>query len=472
MRRRTVLRRLALAGTGVGLATGTTRGHPMPTGDGTAEPAASDTPTGEDPLGVLEMETVYEVVTSLDGHTAYVATGDGIALVDLVTPTSPRLLSRRTDLLAESDDGPIQRVQDLAVSGSRLLAAGPAHPADGAHGFVVFDVSDRQAPERIAGLELDTRVHNCHFDGRYAYLTANDRDGNPLLVADIEAEEEVGEWSLLDAGDAWTDVPTSLWPLHDVWVEDDRAYLAYWDGGTWVVDVSDPSDISLVSKVRGRSPEDLAAIEDPGTERSEPPGNDHFVTVNEDASLLGVGGESWDLADDDSGGPSGIDLYDISDPTDAELLSTLDPPPTSDPSPGGILTTAHNFELTDNRCYSAWYNGGVRVHDLTDPTAPELAFEWRDTEATSFWTAQRAAGCFVAGSTNASQGTEVQPGLYTFPDPRIRTPTADPSATGDEGGGANSTDGTSLGVGGPGFGVGSAVAAVGLAAWRARRRQD
>ncbi len=53
---------------GVGLAAGTTRGHPTPTGDGTAEPAASDTPTGEDPLGVLEMETVYEVVTSPDGH--------------------------------------------------------------------------------------------------------------------------------------------------------------------------------------------------------------------------------------------------------------------------------------------------------------------------------------------------------------------------------------------------------------------
>ncbi len=59
---------------------------------------------------------MYEVVTSPDGHTAYVATGDGVALVDLVTPTSPRLLSRRTDLLADSENGPIQRVQDLAVA--------------------------------------------------------------------------------------------------------------------------------------------------------------------------------------------------------------------------------------------------------------------------------------------------------------------------------------------------------------------
>ncbi len=80
--------------------------------------------------------------------------------------------------------------------------------------------------------------------------------------------------------------------------------LGVWDGGTWVVDVSDPSDISLVSKVRGRPPEDLAAIEDPGTERSEPPGNDHFVTVNEDASLLGVGGESGTLATTTAAAPA------------------------------------------------------------------------------------------------------------------------------------------------------------------------
>ncbi|MBV0903682.1 LVIVD repeat-containing protein [Haloarcula salina] len=464
MRRRTVLRRLG-AGAGIGLTAGRAGAHPTPTDGGTAAPGPASMPTGDDPLGVLAMDAVYEVVTSPDGHTAYVATGDGVAFVDLVTPTNPRLIGLERDLLADSADGPIQRVQDLAVSGTRLLVAGPAHPADGARGLIVFDVADRRDPERIAGVELDTRIHNCDFDGRYAYLTANSRDGNPLSIVDTETGREVGTWSLLDADDAWDDVPSGLWPLHDVWVQDGRAYLAYWDGGTWILDVSDPAAPSVVSKVRGRSPAELAAIDDPGVERSEPPGNDHFVTVDDDASLLGVGGESWEIDDDGTGGPSGIELYDITDPTAPEPVATLDPPATSDPSPGGILTTAHNFELTAGRCYSAWYNGGVRVHDVRDPAAPDLVFEWRDSEAASFWTARRADGCFVAACTDANGGTEVQPGVYAFPDPRIRTPTP----TGAASPSGAEAKGTALGVGGPGFGIGTALAAVALAAWRARR---
>jgi hypothetical protein len=333
------------------------------------------------------------------------------------------LLAERTDLLADSDEGSIQRVQDLAVSGMRLLVVGPAHPSSGAHGLVVFDVADRTEPERVAAHEIDSTVHNCDFDGQYAFLTANSRDGNPLSIVDTEAEREVATWSLLDVDDGWAEVPEGLWPLHDVWVQNGRAYLAYWDGGTWILDVADPSSPELVSKIRGRQPAELADVEDPRRERSEPPGNDHFVTVNEDATLLGVGSESWDLDDDDSGGPSGIELFDITDPTAPESLTTIDPPETSDPAPGGVLTTAHNFELTDGRLYSGWYQGGVRVFDLADPAEPDELYAWRDTEAASFWTARRADGCFVATSTNALGGSEMQPRLYTFPDP------SDPSAS-------------------------------------------
>ncbi|MDS0260722.1 hypothetical protein NDI56_15045 [Haloarcula sp. S1CR25-12] len=451
MRRRTLLQSLATASAGG--AVGTASAHPLPTDDGSSTPAG--TPTGGEPLGTLSLSGARELVTSPDGHTAYVATGAGIALVDVVSPSNPRLLAERTDLLADSADGPMQEVQDLALRDDRLLVVGPANPAEGAHGLVVFDVSDRQTPERVTAVELDTRVHNCDFDGRYAYVTANSRTDNPLVVVDTRTGEAVGSWSLGAADERWAEVSPSLRPLHDVTVRGDRAYLAYWDAGTWILDVSDPADISLVSRVRGRSREALAAVSDPRTERTEPPGNDHYVTVDEDATLLGVGGESWDRDDDGSGGPSGIELFDISDPRAPESLATVDPPPTSDPTRGGVLTTAHNFELTDGRLYSAWYEGGVRVHDVREPSQPREIFRWRDSSTTSFWTAQRGAGCFLAANT-AALDSDISPGVYTFPDPAVGAPTRTENATG---------------AGGDGFGIAAALAAVGLGAWRLARRQ-
>lgn len=449
MRRRTVLRSLGLGAASIGV--GTAAGHPDPTGDGQTTPER--TPTGGEPLGTLALSHAHELVTSPDGHTAYVATGDGVVLVDVVSPTTPRITAERTDLLADSGAGPIERVQDLALADDRLLVVGPAHPADGAHGLVVFDVSDRENPERVAGYETDFGIHNCDFDGRYAYLTGNDRDERPLVVVDTTVGREVGTWSLLDADERWGAVSPVLRPIHDVTITDAYAAVAYWDAGTWLLDISDPTDIALAARVRGRDRETLAALDDANTENTEPPGNDHYVAIEETTGLLGVGAESWDV--DGDGGPSGIELFDISELSTIRSLSTIDPPATSDPSRGGVLTTAHNFELADGRLYSAWYNGGVRVHDVRDPTTPRELYHWRDSAATSFWTAQRGDGCFLATSTNANGGSEVTPAVYAFPDPSFDAATTD----------------TSTGAGGDGFGVPAALAALGVGAWRYGRRQ-
>jgi len=181
MDRRAFLRIVGLAGLGLGGQAAS--GHPLPEGDDRTPVA--ETPAGDEPLGFLALPAAYETVTSPDGHTAFVATGDGVAVVDVVTPTRPRLLAQRTDLLSDTEAGPISRVQDLAVSGTRLLVVGPAHPAEGAHGAVVFDVADRQDPTQVASVQVEMTIHNCGFDGRYAYLTGGGRDGNPLLVVDM-----------------------------------------------------------------------------------------------------------------------------------------------------------------------------------------------------------------------------------------------------------------------------------------------
>ena len=413
MRRRAFLRGAGLAGLGLTAAGATA--HPTPVGgndsDGTGEATASNTTA---PLGRLSLPGALELVTSPDGETAFIATGEGLAVVDVGDPARPALLAHRTGLL-EGDSGTLDHIWDVAVADSRVLVAGPAHADRGPSGIVVFDASDPASVEQVAAHTVATPIHNAQFDGRYAYLTGNGLPGNPLVVVDSETGETVGSWSPLAADDRWNDVDRRLWPLHDVWVAGDRAFVAYWDAGTWLLDVSDPADPTAVSRIRGRSLDALAAVENPAVERTLPPGNDHFVTVGDDGRVVGIGTESW--AVDGEGGPGGIEFYDISVPERPTRLATIDPPPSPDAARGGVLTTAHNFELSANHCYSAWYQGGLRVHDMSEPTEPREVARWRDTDRAALWTVQRGAGCLVASSTTKLGSVSGEPAVYTFPDP-------------------------------------------------------
>lgn len=460
-----------------------------------------------EPLGSVEIDGTNDAVPGPDGETAYVATNDGFATVDITDPTDPTVLANPRSLLADRENGPLQGIYDVKVDGDRLAVAGPANGGPGTMllGFLLYDVSDPASPQQVAFYESDFPVHNMAFDDGVAYLTGNTRSERALVAVDCSDDDptEAGRWSLLDVDEAWDDVPTYLWTLHDIYVQDGRAYLAYWDGGTWIVDVSDPTSISLVSRVRGRSVEELASIDDPIREYTERPGNDHYVAVDDAGALLAVGSEAWDVEiTGEIGGPGGIELYDISTPTVPERLATIDPPRTSDPTTAGVWTTAHNFDLQNDRLYASWYRGGVSVHDLSDPESPTEMVFWEDRERASFFTAKATSDCVIASSIS-SRNADTTPGLFTFPIPtaetetvvtRPRLTTPDPTTTvdsdtptstsetgdretpTDDGATDTSTDDTPSESGsgsGPGFGTLSALTGLAAGGWYAlRRRRD
>ncbi|MFC7204679.1 hypothetical protein ACFQJC_14260 [Haloferax namakaokahaiae] len=381
-----------------------------------------------EPLGSVAIDGAKEAVVSADGQTAYVAATTGYAVVDVSTPDRPEVLADRRDLLSDREDGPLRGIYDVKLDGETLVVVGPANPLPGApSGVLVVDVSDPASPTELDFYETDFPIHNCFAaDGR-VYLTANDGEGNPLVVLDIASGDELGRWSLVSEDDRWADVRTSLWAIHDVWVRDGVAYIAHWDAGTWIVDVSDPANPAVITAIEPGDPTALADRSRTGLIRAgrTPPGNHHYVATNDDATLLGIGVESWayEIENEDDttelvGGPSGVSLWDISTPSDPTKLSTIDPPQSPEPTYGGVWTTAHNFDFHDGRLYTSWYRGGVKRHDITDPSDPvELAW-WRDPETASFWTAQYAfpfadEGVFVASSWGVG---DEDGALYTFPD--------------------------------------------------------
>jgi hypothetical protein len=487
----------------------------------TQDPASSSDRTRAEGSGARSVEFVprsrlplrgaKEAVVDDAGETACVATTDGFATVDVSDPTDPSVLAERRDLLADREDGPMRRVFDVALQGERLAVVGPAS-GRGLSGLLVYDVADPADPQRVAVHETEFAIHNCDVSGDHVYLTATGSDRNSLVAVEVRTDPpvETARWSVLDAEPNWTDVPVSSWTLHDVTVADGVAYCAYWDAGTWLLDVADPSTPQVLGKVGGHPLEELRELSrsDLAYVNIEPPGNAHFADVSDDGSVLAVGGESWDgYGDDDHGGPSGIDLYDVTEPADPELLSTVEPTvPRNAEFRGGVWTTAHNFELTGGRLYSSWYQDGVKVHDVSDPANPEELSHWRDPEGTRFWTAQvgRAGEFFVATDMGGHGETPDDAALYTFPDaagsqpgmPSIETatPTATPS---DASGGSptasgrptSSTDAARTATDltptprdetgtattdttAPGVGILGALAGLGMVAWRRVRSTD
>ncbi|SEO51638.1 LVIVD repeat-containing protein [Halogranum amylolyticum] len=449
------------------------------------------------PYGSVAVGGAKEAVVGPDGRYVFVAATDGYAVVDVSVADRPEVVAERRELLSERDGGPLRMIYDVKLDGDRLLVVGPANPLPGAlAGILVADVSDPATPETIGFLETNYPIHNCFLDGDYAYLTANDGGENPLVVVDASGErpEEVARWSLPEYDEAWRDVPAWLRSTHDVWVQDGVAYLAQWDAGTWLVDVSDPTAPTHVANFGGVPRPELVDLSEREVQRqgTTPPGNHHYVAADEDATLLGVGRETWARRTDDGGlvgGPGGIDLWDVADPTTPERLATVDPPTADDQTRGGVWTTAHNFEFRDGRLYSSWYRGGVKRHDVSDPSNPEQLTWWRDPSAASFWTARLAVPgeTFVASDMGVPRNEGAE--LYVFPDhagdqqnpPPLGNETASggsgvvtasPTPTGHADTGSAASTGSSD-VDAPGFGVGVGLAALGVAGWRlATRRRD
>lgn len=426
-------------------------------------------------------------------------------IVDISTPDRPRIIAERRNLLADRDDGPLRGIFDVKLDDDTLLVVGPANPLPGAPtGVLVVDVSDPHAPEKHGFYETEFPIHNCFAaDGR-AYLTANDGDENPLVVLDIETGDELGRWSVVSADERWATVPSGVRAVHDVWVQDEIAHIALWDAGTWLVDLSDPDDPSVLGSVSPGDPDTIADL--PIRQRQlagrTPPGNHHYVATDDSGDLLGVGIESWGVEierDDETtdlvGGPSGVELWDISDPSNPTRLSTIDPPTSPDPTFGGVWTTAHNFDFHDGHLYTSWYRGGVKLHDVSDPTDPvELAW-WRDPTRASFWTAQYAypfadEGVFAASSWGGRDGLGA---LYTFPDhageqrdppPLGAEPSTNSSHNTHNSAGtatfgaestptasATETTPTSTTTDATGFGLGVGTAALVAASWWSRHRR-
>lgn len=396
--------------------------------------ASSRTSTELSPAGSVEAPGVSEVVPAADDAHVYGAGYDAFVVADCSDPAAPSLVAEAE---ATVDDETLSDLQDVTAAGDRALVAGPpGFVRDGqAAGAVLFDVSDPTRPEQVGAIPTNHAIHNAFLDGDTAYLTGSRLPEEPVVVYDVSDDdpEQVGTWSVVDEIPEWGGVQGSMYQCHDVYVQGDRAYVSYWDAGTWILDVSDPSSPEPVASIGGVDPSDArgGGIE----EITQLPGNSHYARPTPDGEVLAVSREAWnrDRSNDRYGGPGGIELYDLSAESDPSFFTALRPPTVQTADGENHVNTAHNFGFSGRRLYASWYTGGVRVYDVSTPSDPQTVGWWAAPDDTSFWTARPLADGFVASSiSDPSADREANRNyakatVYTFPDPTGDA--AEPAAT-------------------------------------------
>jgi choice-of-anchor B domain-containing protein len=238
------------------------------------------------------------------------------------------------------------------------------------NGITVLDLTDPAHPQVMAELTdgMTGGVHNVWINGTIVYVI---NDGTLAMdvvdMADPSAPERIGEW-VLRPGDQNK-------YLHDVWSDGRYAYLSYWDDGVVILDVGAGTHGGTA-----RVPTFVSSF-------AYPEGNTHVAW--REGNYLFTGDEIFGC-DECINGPRGyIHVLDVSDIEHPKEVAKYEVPE------AGV----HNIWVEDGTMYVAYYQGGLRVVDVTGELRGDLYRQGR--EIGWFHTAAREGEGMVPNSPMA-----------------------------------------------------------------------
>ena len=256
--------------------------------------------------------------------------------------------SRRTGVndVKVSEDGQIAVISREGASNRR-------------NGIVILDVSNPAEVEILAEYDeqLTGGVHNVFIYENHVYALSNGRRYDVINIAEPKLPFRVSSFELDTLGHA----------IHDVWVEDGIAYSSNWRDGVVLVDVG--------NGIAGGSPDNpvqFASYADPQGAthaafpfRSESTGKFYVIT-----------GDEIFLPEQNPGGrpmwAAGylhiVDFTDFRNPVEVARFEV--------PEAG-----SHNLWIEDDILYAAFYQGGLRVVDLSGELMGDLYRQGREIAA-------------------------------------------------------------------------------------------
>ena len=304
----------------------------------------------------------------------------GVRVYDLQNPRDPRLASTFADKASDpsvantwTEKTVVQHVNTPFFKGDLAAVSfqtcGRRLDPTVFRGFGLYDVSDPAHPTKLALYATEPGVNNGSHeiwlqnvgDRAYVYTaiplselrtTKAKADFRIIDVTDPRHPVQVGQWG------AWKELGihplTGLGPnprsfVHSVIVNEQAtlAFLSYWDTGTVILDISDPT-----------APRFLGRTTFVGSEQ----GNAHSAAIARGDGLLVETREAFE----------GIPVFfDVTDPTRPTRLAAYAN------AAFMALDTVHDPKIRGSLTYLSYYDVGIVALDSSRPASPRLVAQFR-----------------------------------------------------------------------------------------------
>jgi hypothetical protein len=303
------------------------------------------------------------------GNYAYYSTiSDRFLVYDISDPAHPKL----TDTVKVD----ARLVNDIMTTADgKILVISREGASNRKNGIAFYDTTDPAHPKLISDYTATVTggVHSAFVNTHYVYLT-DDATGSMRVIdfADVKNPKEVGRWQTETAGVGMvrTKEGESIAGryLHDLWVKDGLAYLAYWHDGLVILDVG--------AGMKGGSPEKPQLVSQFRFNHNELYGNGWLAgthSVYRDRNYVFVGDEVFpaffDINSHDRIPVRGIvHVIDVSDISNPKKVAEY-------PVPEG---GAHNMWVEDGVMYMGYYSGGGRIVDVSGELRGDLYRQGRE----------------------------------------------------------------------------------------------
>jgi len=319
-----------------------------------------------EPVGHLFLPGGGQIV--VDGRYAYVghmAPPHGTTILDVADPAHPRVIAQ----LSVPGDIHSHKVR---VVGDVMFVNYERFPENDrgrtpAVGLKVFDIADRRTPREIAFFRTSGRgVHRFDLQGSHAFLSTEWQGfrSNILLIVDVADPAHpaaVGRWAFpgQEAGASAEPLPIDHW-VHLTLARGDRAYAACGHAGVAILDISDLAHPTTVGALSWDPP--YEAPTHTFLPVPHPIRNRRFAVVTDE-----------DVTDDVlEDPPAFMWILDITDETRPVPVATYHVDPAGLTVPGLRFGAHQPWEHVreDNIVFLAWFSGGVRAVDISDPYRP------------------------------------------------------------------------------------------------------